>query len=74
VDFIRTIIDACAPFVPMLFQGEEWAASSPFQYFTAHEGGQLEASVVDNTDLKFSTAMKLDGTRVASAQPERTPQ
>jgi maltooligosyltrehalose trehalohydrolase len=23
-----------SPFVPMLFQGEEWAASSPFQYFT----------------------------------------
>jgi maltooligosyltrehalose trehalohydrolase len=26
-----------APFVPMLFQGEEWAATSPFQYFTDHE-------------------------------------
>ena len=43
-------------------------------YFTAREAGQLEASVVDNTDLKFSTAMKLDGSRVASAQPERAPQ
>lgn len=30
-----------APFVPMLFQGEEWAASSPFQYFTDHEDGEL---------------------------------
>jgi maltooligosyltrehalose trehalohydrolase len=26
-----------APFVPMLFQGEEFAASTPFQYFTDHE-------------------------------------
>jgi len=26
-----------APFLPMLFQGEEWAASTPFQYFTDHE-------------------------------------
>jgi maltooligosyltrehalose trehalohydrolase len=26
-----------APFVPMLFQGEEWAASAPFQYFTNHD-------------------------------------
>jgi maltooligosyltrehalose trehalohydrolase len=26
-----------SPFVPMLFQGEEWAASSPFQFFTDHE-------------------------------------
>ncbi len=25
-----------SPFVPMLFQGEEWAASSPFQYFADH--------------------------------------
>ena len=26
-----------SPFVPMLFQGEEWNASSPFQYFTDHQ-------------------------------------
>jgi maltooligosyltrehalose trehalohydrolase len=26
-----------AAFVPMIFQGEEWAASSPFLYFTDHE-------------------------------------
>ena len=26
-----------APFVPMLFQGEEWGASTPFLYFTDHE-------------------------------------
>jgi maltooligosyltrehalose trehalohydrolase len=27
----------CAPFTPMLFQGEEWGASTPFQYFTDHD-------------------------------------
>jgi maltooligosyltrehalose trehalohydrolase len=26
-----------SPFVPMLFQGEEWGASTPFQYFTDHD-------------------------------------
>ena len=26
-----------APFVPMIFQGEEWAASSPFLFFTNHD-------------------------------------
>jgi maltooligosyltrehalose trehalohydrolase len=26
-----------SPFVPMLFQGEEWAATSPFLFFTDHE-------------------------------------
>lgn len=25
-----------SPYVPMLFAGEEWAASTPFQYFTEH--------------------------------------
>lgn len=30
-----------APFVPMLFQGEEWGASTPFQYFTDHQQGEL---------------------------------
>ncbi len=25
-----------SPFVPMLFQGEEWGAATPFQYFTDH--------------------------------------
>jgi maltooligosyltrehalose trehalohydrolase len=30
-----------APFVPLLFQGEEWGASSPFLYFTAHDDPEL---------------------------------
>jgi maltooligosyltrehalose trehalohydrolase len=34
-----------SPFVPMLFQGEEWSASSPFQYFTAFEDHKLSEAV-----------------------------
>jgi maltooligosyltrehalose trehalohydrolase len=34
-----------APFVPMLFQGEEWGASSPFLYFTDHSDPELAAAV-----------------------------
>jgi len=26
----------CGPFVPLLFMGEEWAASTPFLYFSSH--------------------------------------
>jgi len=33
------------PFVPMLFQGEEWAASTPFFYFTDHEDAALGRDV-----------------------------
>jgi maltooligosyltrehalose trehalohydrolase len=32
-------------FVPMLFQGEEWAASAPFLYFTDHQDRALAQSV-----------------------------
>lgn len=36
-----------APFVPMLFQGEEWGARTPFQYFTDHDDPALGAAVRD---------------------------
>ena len=34
-----------SPFVPMLFQGEEWAASTPFCYFAELESEELRAAV-----------------------------
>lgn len=34
-----------APFVPMLFQGEEWGASTPFLYFTDHGDSELGEAV-----------------------------
>jgi maltooligosyltrehalose trehalohydrolase len=34
-----------APFVPMLFQGEEWGASTPFHYFTDHGDPNLVRAV-----------------------------
>jgi maltooligosyltrehalose trehalohydrolase len=33
------------PFVPLLFMGEEWSASSPFQYFTDHQDPKLAEAV-----------------------------
>src|SRR5262249_44186453 len=34
-----------SPFVPMLFQGEEWNATAPFQYFTDHQNAELPEAV-----------------------------
>jgi maltooligosyltrehalose trehalohydrolase len=34
-----------SPFVPMLFQGEEWGASTPFLYFTDHAEPELVEAV-----------------------------
>ena len=34
-----------APFIPMLFQGEEFAASTPFQYFAHHDDEEMAKAV-----------------------------
>jgi maltooligosyltrehalose trehalohydrolase len=43
-----------APFVPMIFQGEEWAASTPFQYFTAHTDPDLARAVSEGRRREFA--------------------
>ncbi len=43
-----------APFVPMLFMGEEWGASSPFQYFTDHRDPELAAAVSRGRRSEFA--------------------
>ena len=43
-----------APFVPMLFMGEEWAASTPFQYFTNHADPELGRAVTDGRRREFA--------------------
>jgi maltooligosyltrehalose trehalohydrolase len=43
-----------APGVPLLFQGEEWGASAPFQYFTAHEDAELGKAVSEGRKREFA--------------------
>jgi maltooligosyltrehalose trehalohydrolase len=43
-----------APFVPMLFQGEEWAATTPFLYFTDHEDKELGRLVSEGRRKEFA--------------------
>ena len=42
---IAAAILMCSPFVPMLFQGEEWAASTPFLYFADFGSEELREAV-----------------------------
>ena len=44
-----------APFVPLLFQGEEWGASTPFLYFTDHEDVELGRRVAEGRSKEFSS-------------------
>ena len=43
------------PFVPMLFAGEEWAASTPFQYFTDHQDAELGRLVSEGRRREFAS-------------------
>jgi maltooligosyltrehalose trehalohydrolase len=60
-----------APFVPMLFQGEEWGTSSPFQYFTAHEDTELGRSVSEGRRKEFA-AFGWDPSSVPDPQSPET--
>ncbi|HUY52344.1 MAG TPA: malto-oligosyltrehalose trehalohydrolase [Streptosporangiaceae bacterium] len=42
-----------APFTPMLFMGEEWAAGTPWQYFTDHIDPELAAAVAVGRRAEF---------------------
>jgi maltooligosyltrehalose trehalohydrolase len=43
-----------APFVPMLFQGEEWGATTPFLYFTDHADPALGQAVREGRQREFA--------------------
>ena len=38
---IAAVLTVLSPFTPMLFMGEEWAASTPWQFFTSHPEPEL---------------------------------
>src|SRR4029453_12022383 len=44
LDAVASVLVACSPFLPLLFQGQEWGETRPFLSFPAHQPG-LAASV-----------------------------
>ena len=43
-----------SPFVPLLFQGEEWGATTPFPYFTDHSDPALCQAVLAGRQREFA--------------------
>jgi len=43
-----------SPFTPMLFMGEEWAAATPWQYFTDHTDPELARAVAAGRRAEFA--------------------
>jgi maltooligosyltrehalose trehalohydrolase len=44
-----------SPFVPLLFQGEEWGAGTPFLYFTDHQDTELGRLVSEGRAREFQS-------------------
>jgi maltooligosyltrehalose trehalohydrolase len=43
-----------SPFIPMLFQGEEWGATTPFLFFTDHRDPEMAAAVGEGRCKEFA--------------------
>ncbi len=50
---IAAAVVLTSPYVPMLFMGEEWAASTPFQYFTDHRDSRIARGVTEGRHYEF---------------------
>jgi maltooligosyltrehalose trehalohydrolase len=47
------LLTLAGPFTPMLFMGEEWAASTPFQFFTSHPEPELGVVTAEGRIAEF---------------------
>ena len=65
------LLTLTSPFTPMLFQGEEWAASTPFQFFTSHPEPELGSAVAEGRLAEFE-AMGWDPADVPDPQDPAT--
>ncbi|HYH73769.1 MAG TPA: DUF3459 domain-containing protein, partial [Nocardioides sp.] len=65
------LLTLAGPFTPMLFMGEEWAASSPFQFFTSHPEPELGTATAEGRIAEFE-GMGWDPAEVPDPQDVET--
>ena len=65
------LLTLAGPFTPMLFQGEEWAATAPFQFFTSHPEPELGTATAEGRLREFEQ-MGWDPELVPDPQDEET--
>ncbi|WP_223623341.1 malto-oligosyltrehalose trehalohydrolase [Microbacterium sp. EST19A] len=51
---VAAVLTLTAPGTPMLFMGEEWGASTPWQFFTAHPEAELGRAVSEGRKAEFA--------------------
>ena len=68
---IAAVLVFTSPFTPMLFMGEEWAASTPWQFFTSHPEADLGRATAEGRIAEFAR-MGWDPAVVPDPQDEST--
>jgi maltooligosyltrehalose trehalohydrolase len=68
---LAAVLMFTSPFTPMLFMGEEWAASTPWQFFTSHPEPELGEATAQGRIAEFAK-MGWDPDLVPDPQQEST--
>ncbi|NKX50471.1 malto-oligosyltrehalose trehalohydrolase [Arthrobacter deserti] len=68
---VAAVLNVASPFTPMLFMGEEFAASTPWQFFTSHPEPELGEATAKGR-LKEFTRMGWDPALVPDPQDPAT--
>ncbi|KQQ65228.1 malto-oligosyltrehalose trehalohydrolase [Microbacterium sp. Leaf320] len=68
---VAAVLTLTAPGTPMLFMGEEWAASTPWQFFTSHKEPELARATAEGRIAEFAR-MGWDPTQVPDPQDPAT--
>jgi maltooligosyltrehalose trehalohydrolase len=50
---ISAVLTMASPFTPMLFMGEEWGATTPWQFFTSHPEPELGKATAEGRIAEF---------------------
>jgi maltooligosyltrehalose trehalohydrolase len=68
---LAALVTLLSPFTPMIFMGEEWGATTPWQFFTSHPEPEL-AELVAKGRLEEFAQMDWDVATVPDPQDPRT--
>src|SRR4051812_6673678 len=68
---IAATVTLLSPFTPMIFMGEEWGASTPWQFFTSHPEPELASAVQEGRIEEFK-AMDWDTSNLPDPQDPDT--
>jgi maltooligosyltrehalose trehalohydrolase len=68
---IAAVLTLAGPFTPMLFMGEEWGASTPWQFFTSHPEEELGKATAEGRIAEFER-MGWDPSVVPDPQDDST--